>query len=76
MTTMKTFDVVATLCEYPQWHIERGQVGTVVEKLDDSHVLVEFANLDGVAYAVSPIPVGQLLELRHTPTVPSGWADA
>lgn len=68
---MRTLDVVATLREYPEWRIRRGQVGTVIEELDGGHVLVEFASLDGVAYATLPIRVGQLLKLEHTPTVPS-----
>lgn len=68
---MKTLDVVATLREYADQHIGQGQVGTVVEELDGGYVLVEFANLNGVAYAISPIPAGQLIQLKHTPTIPS-----
>lgn len=68
---MKTLDVVATLREYPEQHIGKGQVGTVVEQLDGDHVLVEFANLDGIAYAILPIPAEHLIQLKHTPTIPS-----
>lgn len=49
--------------------MEKGQVGTVVEELNSDHVLVEFADLNGVAYAISPIPVGQLIELKHAPAI-------
>lgn len=68
---MKILDVVATLREYPELHIGRGQVGTIIEELDDGYVLVEFANLDGVAYAISPIPVEQLIRLENTPVIPT-----
>ena len=66
---MKMLDVVATLRECPEQHVAKGQVGTVVEELDSDHVLVEFADLNGVAYAISPMPVGQLIELKHTPSI-------
>jgi hypothetical protein len=64
---MKLLDVVATLQDLPEQRVAKGQVGTVVEELDDSHVLVEFADLNGVAYAIEPIPVDLLMELKHTP---------
>jgi hypothetical protein len=35
-------------------------------------VLVEFADIDGVTYALEPIPVGKLIELRHTPAM-AAW---
>lgn len=64
---MKMLDVVATLQDFPEQQLVKGQVGTVVEELDCDHVLVEFADMNGVAYAVAPIPVGQLMELKHAP---------
>lgn len=75
-TGMKTLEVVAALSECPEWHIGKGQVGTVLEELDSGHVLVEFADLDGVAYAIVPMPVGQLIQLKRTPIFPSVWSDA
>jgi len=62
---MKTLDVVATLQDFPEHQVVQGQVGTVVEALDVDHVIVEFADVSGVAYALAPIPVRQLLELKH-----------
>lgn len=64
---MKMLDVVATLQEFPELNIDKGQVGTVVEELDGDHVLVEFADLDGIAYAILPMPVKQLIELERAP---------
>jgi hypothetical protein len=44
-------------------------VGTIVEELDGDVVLVELAGLGGVAYAIEPIAVGKLMELRNTPAI-------
>ena len=66
---MKLLDAVATLEEVPSAHLSKGQVGTVVEELDKDVVLVEFADLNGVAYAIEPISVSKLIELRHTPAM-------
>lgn len=64
---MKMFDVVASLQDLPQQQVVKGQVGTVVEELDNDHVLVEFADVNGVAYAIATIPMGQLMKLKHAP---------
>ncbi|MBK7421948.1 MAG: DUF4926 domain-containing protein [Propionivibrio sp.] len=65
-------DVVATLEDVSASHLSKGQVGNIVDELSENFVLVEFADLDGVAYALEPIPVGKLIELRHTPAVAAG----
>lgn len=66
---MKTLDVVATLEAIPAAQLAKGQVGTIVDRLDDDVVLVEFADLGGVAYALEPIPLCKLIELHHTPAM-------
>jgi hypothetical protein len=66
---MKLFDVVATLEEVPAAHLAQGQAGTIVDELSKDVVLVEFADLGGVAYAIEPIPAGKFIELRHTPAM-------
>ena len=66
---MKLLDVVATLEDLPDAHLTKGQVGTIVDELDEGNVLVEFADLDGVAYAIAPIPLNKLIELRHSPAM-------
>jgi hypothetical protein len=38
--------------------VVKGQVGTVLEELDNDHVLVEFADVNGVAYAIATVPMG------------------
>jgi hypothetical protein len=69
--TIKTeptvLDAVALLADLPAAGLARGQVGTVVEKLNDSIVLVEFSDDDGRAYAVAPCPQSELLVLHYVP---------
>ncbi len=66
---MKALDVVATLEDLPAKHLTKGQVGTIVETLGSGIYLVEFADLEGVAYAIEPIPGDKLIELRHSPAM-------
>ncbi len=60
-------DVVALLADLPAEGLARGQVGTVVEPLDESTVLVEFADDQGRAYAITPCPRSGLLVLHYVP---------
>ena len=60
-------DVVALLADLPEQQLVRGQVGTVVEKLDDKTLLVEFSDDQGRAYAVAPCPRADLLVLHYVP---------
>jgi hypothetical protein len=52
------FDVVALLDDLPAHNLTRGQVGTVVESLDDETVLIDFSNDEGRTYAIAPLPAG------------------
>jgi hypothetical protein len=60
-------DVVALLADQPAEKLARGQVGTVVEGLDDNTVLVEFSDEEGQAYAIVPCPRANLLTLHYQP---------
>ena len=60
-------DVVALLAELPEQRLGRGQVGTVLDQLDDDTVLVEFSDEQGRAYAVAPCPRAALLILHYVP---------
>lgn len=64
---MRVLDVVATLREFPDQRVGKGQVGTVVDELDHDHVLVEFSDLDGVAFAIEPIAKQHLMRLKYAP---------
>ncbi len=60
-------DVVALLTDLPVQRLARGQVGTIVEQLDDKTLLVEFSDEHGRAYAVAPCPRADLLVLHYVP---------
>jgi len=60
-------DVVALLTDLPGQRLARGQVGTIVEELDDKTSLVEFSDDQGRAYAVVPCPRAELLVLHYVP---------
>jgi len=60
-------DVVALLTDVPAEQLGRGQVGTVVESLDEGTVLVEFSDDEGRAYALVPCSHSELLVLHYVP---------
>jgi Domain of unknown function (DUF4926) len=60
-------NVVALLTDLPEQRLARGQVGTIVEQLDDTTLLVEFSDDQGQAYAVAPCPRAELLTLHYVP---------
>ena len=60
-------NVVALLSDLPAQRLARGQVGTVVEQLDDETSLVEFSDEQGSAYAIAPCPRAELLTLHYVP---------
>jgi hypothetical protein len=60
-------DVVALLADRPQDNLARGQVGTIVEPLDDNIALVEFSDDQGRSYAVVPCALSELIVLHYVP---------
>ena len=58
---------VALLTDLPERGLFRGQVGVIVETLDDATALVEFSDDQGRAYAIAPCPKEVLLVLRTMP---------
>jgi hypothetical protein len=67
MPRLADLDVVALLVDQPADGLARGQVGTVVDTLDASDVLVEFSDDDGRAYAIVPCACADLLPLHYLP---------
>ena len=57
---------VALLKDVPEHGLTRGEVGTIVEGLDEATVLVEFSDDGGHAYAFASCPTRDLLVLRPT----------
>ena len=60
---VKLLDVVEALHDLPK-EVVKGQVGTVVDELDNHHVLVEFADRGGVALAIIPVPSASIRRLN------------
>ena len=65
--TPSVLDAVALLADRPSEGLSRGQVGTVVESLDNETMLVEFSDDEGRAYAIVPCPGSELLVLHYEP---------
>jgi hypothetical protein len=75
---LNLMDTVALLIDVKGWSMDdqalgllRGQVGTVIETSDAEVVIVEFAGIDGVAYALASVACTNLLRLRHDKPVVS-----
>ena len=60
-------NVVALLTDMPAQRLARGQVGTIVEQLDNERSLVEFSDEQGHAYAIVPCQRSELLTLHYVP---------
>ncbi|RBP13848.1 uncharacterized protein DUF4926 [Roseiarcus fermentans] len=58
---------LALLRDLPEHGLVRGQVGTILEALDEATALVEFSDDEGRAYAVVPCRDDALLVLRTVP---------
>jgi hypothetical protein len=58
-------DVVALLIDVPARQLARGQVGTIIEQLDNNTLLVEFSDDQGRAYAIAACPGADLLVLHY-----------
>ena len=65
--SIKILDVVALTETLPDHKLHRGQVGTVVEKLDKDVFEVEFTDNDGRAFASLALKFNQLMVLHYQP---------
>ncbi|BDC51909.1 hypothetical protein F183_A42240 [Bryobacterales bacterium F-183] len=65
MSQLELHSVIALLEDMPEKGLSRGQVGTIVAHLAADVYDVEFADLDGRAYAFVPLREGQLMQLLH-----------
>jgi biotin operon repressor len=68
--TIKLLDVVVLAEDLPERGLSRGQVGTVIENLDEDAFLVEFSDDDGRTYAMLPLLTAQLIVLHYKPIDP------
>jgi hypothetical protein len=63
MDEIKLLDMVALTENLPSEGLRRGEVGTVVEKWDDSVFEIEFSDDAGTAYAFAAVPAEKLIKL-------------
>lgn len=67
MLQPQLLSVVALLQDMAEKGLRRGQVGTIVEVLEQGAFLVEFSDDQGRCYALEAIPSDLLLQLHHEP---------
>lgn len=69
--TIELLDVVALTVDLPEYHLWRGQVGTVVEVLADGAAFeVEFSDRNGRTYESVGLRPEQIMVLRFEPESP------
>ena len=64
-TKPKLHDVIALLADLEEAKLTRGQVGTVVEILSPTKMLVEFSDDDGKTFAITSVATTDALVLQY-----------
>jgi hypothetical protein len=67
MARLELLSEVALLKDLPESGLVRGQVGTVVERLADDAVEVEFCDNEGRTYAIAALKMDDLVPLHRAP---------
>ena len=74
---IRLLDVVALTSRIPEYGLDRGQVGTVVDILADGQAFeVEFCDRAGRTYESLGLRPDQLMTLHFDPAVPELMEDA
>jgi hypothetical protein len=68
MREIQLLSVVALMEDLTEMALQRGQVGTIVERLSPGVYEVEFSDEQGRTYASLPLRTDQLMELHHEPS--------
>jgi hypothetical protein len=77
MSQIQEYDLVAIDRDIPATHkdtkqpilLRKGQVGTVVMDFDGKAFLIDFADEQGITYAMETVPAEQLIPLLYKPVV-------
>ncbi len=77
MSQIKEYDLVVIDRDIPATHKEtkqpillrKGQVGTVLMDFDGKAFLIDFADEQGITYAMETVPAEQLIPLLYNPVV-------
>jgi hypothetical protein len=67
MAEIKQLNTVALLRDMPDYNLSKGQVGTVVEKLNKGIFEIEFTNSLGETILTTPLSARDLILLRFEP---------
>ena len=67
MDSIALLDVVVLTEDLPTEKLRKGSLGTVVETFANDSFLVEFADLNGVTYAMPVLPGQYLLKVHQEP---------
>ncbi len=68
MDSIRLLDVIALVEDLPEYHLHRGQVGTVVEFLSDGQAFeVEFSDRKGHTFESLGLRLDQIMVLRYEP---------
>jgi len=60
----KLLDVIALLENIPEKKLSSGEIGTIVEQLDDNVYEVEFSDKNGRTYEMAAIDIEKMLVLQ------------
>ncbi len=66
---IKELDIVALLEDLPGKHLSKGTIGTIVHVYENNFYEIEFADLNGQAYALLTLSAEKLLLLKHDPVI-------
>ena len=64
---MKLLDVVILARDLPSTHLQKGQVGTIVEVYSPEAFEVEFVDLNGKTYGLETLNASQLMQIHYSP---------
>jgi len=67
MDILELFDMVVLTEPVSSHNLRKGELGTIVEILDEEVFLVEFADTKGVTYAMIPLKSSSLMKVYYEP---------
>lgn len=70
---MKLLDVVALTENLPDFNLNKGLVGTIIEVYEPDVFEVEFVDLQGKTYALETLRANQVMQLHYQPLPQTAW---
>lgn len=67
MDSLNLLDVVVLLTDLPAEKLRKGSLGTIVDIFNGNRYLVEFADMNGVTYAMPILAESQLIKVYQEP---------